>query len=183
MYANWTLLFVSQIGGILLICATMVLVGFRRIYFDAETKEPISFDLPIFGKIRSQTPAVVVILVAAVMVMYPIVRAPDDQAVLKGSVQTTGQTVTVAVVPVPKYQETFQASEPFSLPLPLIRDASYQVEYIVDKQIVGEQEASLEGHRFKELKPFVWSPPPGNIVPRPIVEISDAKLRQLGIIR
>lgn len=183
MYSQGTLLLVSQIAGIFLLVATMLLVGFRRIYIDAETKEPITFEIPIFGKVKSQTPAVVLIIVGAFMVVYPIIRAQADEAVLRGTVDTGGHTVTVTVVAIPSYQATLQSSEPFTLNVPLIQDASYHVQYIVDKQVVGEQEAPLKGRNFSELKPFVWVPPTVGRQAPTKKEISDDRLRQLGIMQ
>ena len=80
MYSQGTLLLVSQIAGIFLLVATMLLVGFRRIYIDAETKEPITFEIPIFGKVKSQTPAVVLIIVGAFMVVYPNHSRPSGRS-------------------------------------------------------------------------------------------------------
>jgi hypothetical protein len=181
MYTH--LLSVSQYAGIFLLVATMLLVAFRRIYFDAQTKKPTTFEIPIFGKVKSQSPVIVLITVGAFLVAWPIYRDRADQAVLRGTVDTGGHTVTVTVIAIPDYQATLQSSEPFSLNLPLIQDASYRVQYIVDKQIVGEQEASLKGSSFEELKPFVWVPPTASVQALAKKEISDDKLRQLGIIQ
>ena len=90
----------------------------------------------------------------------------------------------MTVVAIPSYQATLQSSEPFTLNVPLIQDASYHaLQYIVDKQVVGEQEAPLKGRNFSELKPFVWVPPTVGRQAPTKKEISDDRLRQLGIMQ
>jgi len=185
MSTQGILLLISAIAGVFLLASTMLLVGLRRIYFDAVTKQPITFEIPIFGKVKTQAPAFALIVVAAFLVVYPITRAHADQAILQGDIDTAGRPVTVTVVAVPYYQSTLQNSEHLTLSVPLIQDARYRVQYIVENQIVWEQEATLKGRDFAPLKTFAWRPAPqGTSSPAPTrKDISDDDLRRLGIIQ
>ena len=48
------LLVTTQAAGIVLVIATMILLFFRRVYLDAETKKPIKFKLPVIGEVETQ---------------------------------------------------------------------------------------------------------------------------------
>jgi hypothetical protein len=175
------LLLICQGAGVLLLLMTMLLIGLRRIYVDARTGEPIEFEFPVIGKIKTQAPAIVLVLVGAALVVVPLSRPTVQRATLEGDVDTGGKTVTVLVVALPHYEETLTQSGHFSLPLPLIEDATYRVKFIVDKEIVYEQEALLN-QRVLKIKPVVWKPsssPPTQIRTRK--DVSDEDLKKLGI--
>jgi hypothetical protein len=176
------LLVISQIAGIFLLACTMLLIGLRRIYFDAETKQPIAIELPLFGKITTQAPAFALIVVGAFLVFYPMARPHPDIVTLQGSVDTEGKSVTVLVVAVPQYQQTLDGPGHFSMPVQLIKDASYRVKFLVDKQVVADVEPTLDRNGFG-LKPFHWSPPPVSqiVAITPQKEVSDEELKRLGI--
>jgi hypothetical protein len=177
------LLVISQIAGIFLLACTMLLIGLRRIYFDAKTKQAIEIELPLFGKIRTQAPAFGLIVVGAFLVFYPMARPHPDIVTLQGSINTKGKSVEVLVLAEPPLAEKiFYAPGHFSMPIQLIKDASYRVEFLVDGQIVHDEEPILDKNGFG-LKPFDWSPPPPSqiVAIKPQKEVSDEELQRLGI--
>jgi len=174
------LLLVSQIAGIILLLGTMILVGFRRIYFDKETKQPIEIDIPVFGKIKTQAPAFALIVVAACLVIYPLSRSRPDLITVQGDIDTGGKAVTVVVVAVPQYQATLDRAGAFHIPVPVLKDSTYRVKFIVDGRVVADQEATLTNGTF-QVKPVGVAPEvsPGSTVIKK--EISDEELRKHGI--
>jgi hypothetical protein len=184
MVSQSTLLFTTQIAGLFLVASTMLLVGLRRIYFDAKTKQPIEFELPLIGKIKSQAPAFALVLVGACMVIFPLTKMSPDQATISGRVETGGKSVTMMVVAIPHYQQSFDASGPIELPVPLLQGVSgYRVKFLVDRQVIDDQQAVVQGGRI-QLNPVKWNEPQEA---SPLTsfttqkEVSDEELRQLQI--
>jgi hypothetical protein len=178
------LLLISQIAGILLLGCTMLLVGLRRIYFDAETKQPTEIELPFFGKVRTQAPAILLILIAAALVLYPLTKATQDEVTLEGDVQTRGEEVIVAVE-YPNSEQALESSGHFTMQVPSVKGAVYRVKYEISKQIVADQEPTLKAGKL-QLKPFTYSAPaspPGELTTTAKIrkDVSDETLRQYKI--
>jgi len=177
-----TLLVICQAAGILLLACTMLLIGLRRIYFDAKTKQPIEIELPLFGKVKTQAPAFALIVVGAFLVFYPTARPQPDMVTFHGSVDTKGKSVTVMVV-VPQYQQVLDSPGSFHIPVQVIKDASYRVKFIVDKRIEHDEEPTRDKSGEFSVAAFDWSPPlPSMIVPTQTQkDVSDEELQRLGI--
>jgi len=176
------LLVISQIAGIFVLACTMLLIGLRRIYFDAETKQPIEIELPLLGKIKTQAPAFAVIVVGAFLVFYPMARPHPDTVPLKGSIgDTKGNSVQVLVVTVPNSEETLDSPGTFTMPVQLVKNASYRVKFLVDKQVVADVEPT-SGKAGFEVKEFDWNPLPPETAPiQTRKDVSDEELQKLGI--
>jgi hypothetical protein len=176
------LLVTTQIAGIILLIATMVLLFFRRIYLDAETKQPIKFSLPVIGEVSTQAPVLVLVLVAAFMVVYPLSRMGPEKAVVEGEIDTGGKSVTVLIVADPDYVHSQDASGKFSVRIPLLAtDATYRIKYVVDKLIIADQFATLKNGRI-ELSSVRWVAPveDGAIGRIPVKkEVSDEEIAKL----
>ncbi|MGA2269014.1 MAG: hypothetical protein ABSH44_11150 [Bryobacteraceae bacterium] len=174
------LLFVSQIAGILLLVSTMLLVGLRRIYIDKETNQPIEFEFPLLGKVKTQVPALFLIAAGVLLVIFPLQKGGADQATIEGSITAPEKSATVIVLAVPQqYQTTVDASGPFSMNVPLIGNAQYRVKFEIDRQIVAEQQGELVKNRI-QLKPVVYVPPP-RMDGKSVKGVSDETLKTLGI--
>jgi hypothetical protein len=179
--ADALLLLISQIAGIILLLGTMLLVGFRRIYFDKETKQPIEIEIPLFGKVKTQAPAFALIVVAACLVMYPLSRSRPDLVTVQGDIDTGGKAVTVLVVAVPQYQATLDRAGAFHIPVPVLKDSTYRVKFIVDGRVVADQEATMNKGVF-EVKPIGVAPEQtqsDSVATKK--EVSDEELRKHGI--
>ena len=178
------LLVITQLAGILLLVATMILLFFRRIYLDSETKQPIKFTLPVFGEISTQAPVLVLVLAGAFMVVYPLSKMSADMVPLQGHIDTGGKSVSVLIVAVPDYEHSQDAPGDFSVKIPLLAtDATYRVKFLVDKQVIDDQLATLKDGRI-ELKPVQWSPPveETHLTEIPVKkDVSDDELRKLSI--
>jgi len=179
-----TLLVTTQIAGIVLLIGTMILLFFRRIYLDAETKQSIKVTLPIFGEISTQAPVIILVLIGALMVVYPAIQKRQDMVSVEGEINTGGKSVTVLVVAVPDYVFSQDASGKFNMRIPLLAtNANYRVKYIVDKRIIADDLATLKDGQIK-LKAVEWAPPveDSGMSRIPIKkEVSDEELRKLSI--
>jgi cytochrome bd-type quinol oxidase subunit 1 len=176
------LLITTQIAGILLLSATMVLLFFRRIYLDSQTRKPIAVSLPLFGKVSTQAPVLVLVMIGAVMVAYPLSKNPVDMTSLEGDLDTGGKPVSVVIVAVPHYQYNQDASGHFSYKIPLLAtDTTYRAKFLVDKQVIDDQELTFKDGRFK-FNPLRWIPPvDGSLLNEvPIKkDVSDEELKKI----
>src|SRR5262249_36188464 len=140
------LLLVAQSAGFFLLASCVWLLYNRRIYVDADTKEPIQFDLPIVGKLKTQNPVIILFLIGAGLVVYParLSSSPppapceEKQATLEGEIEGD-KPVTVTVVPLPRFQATLQRPGPFKMVIPIMPDAYYRVWYSIDGRIVTDR--------------------------------------------
>lgn len=178
------LLVTTQVAGIILLIATMVLLFFRRIYLDAETKQPIKFSLPIVGEISTQAPVLVLVMVGAFMVVYPLSMGTAARATIQGDIDTGGKSVTVLVVADPDYVHSQDASGKFNIHIPLLAtEATYRVKYVVDKMIIADQVAALKDGQIN-LSPVQWVAPVPDTTASVIPikkEVSDEELRALSL--
>jgi hypothetical protein len=177
------LLLTTQAAGILLVIGTMFLLFARRIYLDAETKQPIKFTLPVMGEISTQAPVLILIVIGAFMVVYPLSMMGADMATLEGDIDTGGKSVSVVLVAVPAYEHSQDAAGPLLLRVPLLAtDATYRVKFIVDKLVIDDQAAELKNGRLKLTHAVRWAPPTGDDVQIPIrKDVSDEELRKARV--
>jgi hypothetical protein len=174
------LLLTTQAAGILLVIGTMFLLFARRIYLDAETKQPITFKLPVMGEISTQAPVLILIVIGAFMVVYPLSKMGADMATLEGYVDTGGKSVNVVVIAVPAYEYHQDAPGPLVGRVPLLAtDATYRVKFLVDRQVIDDQAAELTNGRLKLTHDVRWAPPQGEEVQIPLKkDVSDEDLRK-----
>ena len=177
------LLVTTQVAGVILVIATMILVFFRRVYLDAETKKPVKFKLPVIGEIETQAPVLVLVAIGAFMVVYPLSKGGADMATLEADIDTGGKSVNVLIVAVPAYEHSQDAPGRLVLRVPLLStDATYRVKFLVDKQVIDDQDAELKNGRLTLSHSVQWIPPAGTESKIPLKkDISDEELRQLAI--
>ena len=176
------MLLIAQGAGVFLLVATIILIARRTIYIDASTKAPIEFEFPIIGKVKSQTPAIVIFLIGAALVVFPLTMSRSEEATIEGAITSSGTPLTMVVVAVPHYEQTLAAGGGrFSRPLPLLRDkVSYKVKFIADGVVFQEQEAELKGNKIR-VDPVNYQPRLA-VEPIPVrKEVSDADLKAMGI--
>jgi hypothetical protein len=182
VYEQNLLLLIAQIAGVLLLMSIVWLLYKRAIYLDAETGKPVSFDVPIFGKIQTQSPVIALVLIAAALVIYPATRAKDQirQGTVQGSVETDGTPVTVTVVMLPNEEETVMSSGGFKIQVPILPDTHYRARFSVNKQVQTDQAFDLnsDGAKLIDFK-YVGAPPIPPVAPKK--EVSDDRLKSLGI--
>ncbi len=177
------ILLTTQAAGILLLLGTMILLFFRRVVLDAETKTPTKFKLPLFGEITTQTPVLALVLVAAVMVLYPLTKVEATTVTVTGMVDPGATSVGVIVIADPDYTHNYDAAGNFTFKFPLLATkATYRVKFIANKQIIDDQQVDVQ-HGHVVLRQVAYAPKIADesapITPRK--DISDEDLKKLGI--
>jgi len=180
---------VAQGAGILLLISVVWLLYKRIIYVDAATKQPIQFELPVVGKLKTQNPVIALVVIGTVLILYPLLLSDDarsarlakygEQATVEGEVETT-KPVTVTVVPLPRFQATLQSSGPFKMFVPIMPDVAYRAWFSVDGRIATDQGFDLDRNGAKLAK-FKYT---GETVTPSVEskkEVPDADLKRYGI--
>ena len=117
------------------------------------------------------------------MVVYPLSKGGADMATLEADIDTGGKSVNVLIVAVPAYEHSQDAPGRLVLRVPLLStDATYRVKFLVDKQVIDDQDAELKNGRLTLSHSVQWIPPAGTESKMPLKkDISDEELRQLAI--
>jgi hypothetical protein len=175
------LLMTTQVAGIIVVLATMILLFFRRVYLDTNTKRPTEFKLPLFGEISTQSPVLALIVIGAFMVIYPLSKMGADVATLVADIKTGGKTVNLLVVAVPDYEHSQDSPGRLEMPVPLLAtDSVYRVKFLVDKEVIDDQHAELKNGRLTLEHAVEWVPPEAPETTIPIKkDISDEELNKL----
>ncbi len=176
-------LMTTQAAGILLLVGTMILLFYRRVVLDSETKTPTRFKLPLFGEITTQAPVLVLVVIGAAMVLYPLSKIEPPSVTVSGTVDPGNASVAVVVVADPDYTHSYDAAGNFNFAFPLLNSrATYRVKFIADKQIIDDQQVEVR-HGRVALRQVSYSPKIGDDTTRITArkDISDEQLKQLGI--
>lgn len=177
------ILMTTQASGILLLAGTMVLLFFRRVVLDAESKTPTRFKLPLFGEITTQTPVLALVLIGAVMIIYPLSKREASTVTVSGTVDPGNSSVAVLVIADPDYSHSYDAAGNFKFEFPLLNSkATYRVKFIANKQIIDDQQVDVQ-HGRVALRQVSYVPKIGDDTTRitPRKDISDDQLKKLGI--
>ncbi len=171
-----SLLWICQGAGVVILVATIFLLYKGRIYLDSESKQPIEYEIPWFGKFKSQNPVLMMMVLGAVMVSGPALRGqPATEMVdVEAEIQTDGRPILTQFVEVPAFQNTKQTSGKFSMSLPrLSSGVTYRAQFLVDKRLIDERELDFTNGKAT-LTPVVWSEPASDSEIQPKIEVSDA---------
>jgi hypothetical protein len=177
------ILMTTQAAGIVLLLGMMFLLFFRRVVLDAETKTATSFKLPFLGEMTTQSPVLVLVLIGAVMVVYPLSTRAPSTVTVSGTVDPGSASVAVLVIADPDYSHSYDAAGNFKFEFPLLNSkATYRVKFVANKQIIDDQEVNMQ-HGPVVLREVSYVPKIGDdttaITPRK--DISDEQLKKLGI--
>ena len=171
-------IYVLVFSGALLVATTAIILLFRKSYIDATTGSPVEFEMPVFGKIKTQSPVIVMLFVGCGLLIYGVKNTQQDQLTITGSIES-GQPVTVYFVGVPQYQYTQQTSGAFSTSIPYLPNLSYRAEYVVDGRLVNEKSLSIKGTQasLDVFQNLITANGPETAI-QPKVEANDADVKQ-----
>src|ERR1700674_2330621 len=77
------LMLVGQLGGLAILVGVFILLFKRIVILDAETRQPTSFEFPLLGKVKTQTPLLIPILLSAVLILYPVTMSDRLEVPIK----------------------------------------------------------------------------------------------------
>ena len=170
--------YILMFSGAFLVAATAVIFLFRTSYIDAQTKNPIEFELPLIGKVKTQSPVVAVALLGAGLLIYGVNHAQRDTLKVTGEINSK-EPVTMYIVGIPQFQYTQQNSGPFSTSIPFLPDLTYRAEYVVNGKVLNEKYLKIKGKEANlEIFENLVTPTATEPKIQPKVEASDAAVKQ-----
>jgi hypothetical protein len=170
--------YIMMFSGAFLAVTMAIILLFRKSYVDAATGSPIEFEMPLIGKVRTQSPVIAVALIGAGLLIYGLNHSQQDSLAITGEIKSN-EPVTVYFVGIPQFQYTQQNSGQFSTSLPLIPDLQYRAEYVVNGKVVTEKYLKING-KAANLDVFENQITASASEPaiQPKVEASDAEVKQ-----
>jgi hypothetical protein len=126
--------YLCAIGGLVMITGSIVLLALRKTFIDSETKQPITFDIPMIGKMSANSPAIVLFGIGIVPLIFSVWdyhrfreklgEKLADKVHIVGTVTTDSQEVRVyAVQAVDSFEQPSSrgmAEHRFRLDVPLL---------------------------------------------------------------
>ena len=136
--------YIIMFSGAFLATMAAIILLFRKSYIDAATGSPIEFEMPLIGKVRTQSPVIAMALIGAGLLIYGLNHSQQDNLAITGEIKSD-QPVTVYFVGIPQFQYTQQNSGQFSTSLPYLPDLQYRAEYVVNGRVVTEKYLKISG--------------------------------------
>jgi hypothetical protein len=151
-----------MLAGLLLLVGVLFLLYKRVVFIDRHTERAVEFELPVLGRIRTQSPVLALAAFGVAMVTYPVYLSTRGQQSieLSGSLDTGGRSAEILVVAMPSYQTSIHkpvGEQSFSLPIPLLPNTTYRVRVFVDEILVADAPTKMEAGALK-VPPIVWKP-------------------------
>jgi hypothetical protein len=170
--------YIMTFSGALLVAATAIILLFRKSYIDATTGSPIEFEMPVIGKIRTQSPIVAVALLGAGLLIYGVNHSQQDKLTITGEIKSS-EPVTVYIVGIPQFQYTQQNSGPFSTSIPFLPDLQYRAEYVVNGRVLTEKYLKVNGKEANlDVFENLVTTPAAEPKIQPRVEVSNEAVNQ-----
>jgi hypothetical protein len=146
------LLYVCQGAGILMILGGTWLIYREKIILNAVTKEPMFVELPFFGKLRTNAPALALFVLGLAAVMYPTHAIGTPYLRVKQQITSDKHPVVVYAV---VRSNSLQNDGELDLVVPIL-NGEYEPQLVYVAGSITNQEAinvSQENHGVLELQP------------------------------
>jgi hypothetical protein len=120
---QFTLLYyLSSVGGLVMIVGGIWLIYKQKIYIDSQTKQVTQIELPFLGKLKTNSPVVVLFVLGFAGLFYPIYKSETNYWHLRGEVSSGIHPVAVYAV---VQSEPLPQDGPFDLALPKLSSGNY----------------------------------------------------------
>lgn len=113
---------ICQAAGIIMIVGALFLLFKEKIYLDSQTSQPTSVEVPFFGKLRTNAPALVIFALGVVAVAYPLHFDHLNYLKVTGTVKSNAHPVVVYVV---SSQSTVGNESDLEISLPQLPSKDY----------------------------------------------------------
>lgn len=138
------LLYLCQAAGLVMICGGIVLLYQQKIRLDEITKE-INVDVPFFGKLRTNAPAIALFIIGFIPLMYPLQHAKTEYIHVRQAIESDNHPVLVYAV---VGSRALQSDGELHLSIPVVANEDYSPQLIyVAGEITDEQELLLESQK------------------------------------
>lgn len=133
--------YICQAAGIIMVGGGIWLIMKQKIYLDSSTKQAVEVELPLFGKLRTNVPALGLFVLGIVPLIYPMqkltTRYLQVEQVLNSDDLPVAVYVAVLSKPVPQNGK-------FKVSVPIIDSPDYTPELVyMAGPIIDHQELEL----------------------------------------
>jgi hypothetical protein len=154
MVGQFTLLYyICSISGLLMVSGGIWLIAKQKIYVDPVKHEVLAVELPIFGKLKTNVPALALFIIGFIPLIYPIAKSRTDFIVVhQESVSSNHHPVAVYAV---VHAKILQADGELNVSIPVLNTDDYNPEliYVVGSTTVQEElRLDKAQHGYIELK-------------------------------
>lgn len=87
----------SLFGGCIIVGAIWLLYQ-RKIYIDSQTGQPTQVEFPFLGKIKTQSPVLLLFALGVFLLVYPVQKWPQQYKTFEGKVNSNLQPVNILAV-------------------------------------------------------------------------------------
>lgn len=133
------LYYVCSLAGFCMILGGVWLIYREKIYLNSETKEVMEVQLPLFGKIKTNIPALGLFLIGFFPLIYPIYKSrPQYVTVSQPSVKSSIHPVDVYVV---VHEEKLDQDDQLTIEVPVLstEDYSPHLIYVVGGEVFHQK--------------------------------------------
>jgi hypothetical protein len=118
---------VSLVVGVIILFTGLWLLCKEKVLVNEQTREVVAFELPIFGKLSTHSPAIAILLIGAAFVAWPLYKHYENPPTLWVSGQISlqnGQTVSgipnvfIGVLPTSSHATVTLSDGTYSLKIP-----------------------------------------------------------------
>lgn len=152
---NLGLYYMCAFGGLVMIVGGIWLIYKQKIYLNpsGDKVDVVAVEIPFFGKLRTNVPALALFILGFVPLIYPIYKANTEYTRVEQEITSEKYPVSVYVV---VRQKSLNTHGKFVISIPNVNSADYepQIIYLANGFLTDQQEISLsEGkHGVIELR-------------------------------
>lgn len=122
------LYYLCEVGGLVMIGGGILLIYKEKIYIDRETKQVTEVEVPFFGKLKTNVPALALFALGFIPLIYPLIGIRTAYLRVRGSVSS--QLRPVFVYAVVEVRALENGNGEFDLPIPVLQNPSYTPEVV-----------------------------------------------------
>lgn len=134
--------YICQAAGIIMIAGGVWLIMREKIYLDSTTKRAVEIELPFFGKLRTNVPALGLFLIGIVPLVYPIHKLTTRYLQVEQVLTSDDHPVAVYVAVLSK---NVPQNGKFKVSVPIIDSPDYTPELVyISGPIYDHEELELD---------------------------------------
>jgi hypothetical protein len=137
MDSNSITLLIPQIGGLIMVAGGIWLIFKQKIYLNAEKNEVVGVEMPFFGKMRTNVPALGLFIIGIIPLLYPLHRTTTRYLRVEQPLSSDDHPVDVYVV---VHTESLRLDGNLVVQVPVISSPDYNPELIYSAGTVTDHQ-------------------------------------------